>query len=366
LSKRIGIIDADLLDNGTRHPNLALMKISAFQKQSNNEITLLENYDNINEFDQVFISKVFSFTKVPVDLANYNNIRKGGTGFYPNGGRALSNLIEHHYPDYHLYDKYIEGQVQKGKDKKRFKDYLNYSIGFATRGCFRQCDFCVNKKYDHVFRHASVEEFLNKDRFGIYLWDDNIFGYSKWESVFDELDETGKPFQFRQGLDIRLVTDKKARRLSKVKYHGDFIFAFDHIKDKKLIIRKLDLWRKYTYKTTKLYVLCAYESQDELDIANTFERIRVLMKFGCLPYIMRYESYLNSKFKGMYVQLARWCNQPQFFKKKSFREFCIANQDYHKNKSTYCASYKAMIDFEKKFPSIAKKYFDLRYEDEKR
>ena len=28
MSKEIGIIDADLLDNGTRHPNLALMKIS--------------------------------------------------------------------------------------------------------------------------------------------------------------------------------------------------------------------------------------------------------------------------------------------------------------------------------------------------
>ena len=28
MPKTIGIIDADLLDNGTRHPNLALMKIS--------------------------------------------------------------------------------------------------------------------------------------------------------------------------------------------------------------------------------------------------------------------------------------------------------------------------------------------------
>ena len=27
---RVGIIDADLLDHGTRHPNLALLKISAF------------------------------------------------------------------------------------------------------------------------------------------------------------------------------------------------------------------------------------------------------------------------------------------------------------------------------------------------
>ncbi len=29
---KLGIIDADLLDNGTRHPNLACMKISTYYK----------------------------------------------------------------------------------------------------------------------------------------------------------------------------------------------------------------------------------------------------------------------------------------------------------------------------------------------
>ena len=33
MPKTIGIIDADLLDNGTRHPNLALMKIRGYQKE---------------------------------------------------------------------------------------------------------------------------------------------------------------------------------------------------------------------------------------------------------------------------------------------------------------------------------------------
>ena len=36
-----GIIDADLLDKGTRHPNLALMKISGFYKNHGNKISLL-------------------------------------------------------------------------------------------------------------------------------------------------------------------------------------------------------------------------------------------------------------------------------------------------------------------------------------
>jgi hypothetical protein len=37
---KIGIIDADLLDNGTRHPNLALMKISAWHKKAGDSVML--------------------------------------------------------------------------------------------------------------------------------------------------------------------------------------------------------------------------------------------------------------------------------------------------------------------------------------
>ena len=84
------------------------------------------------------------------------------------------------------------------------------------------------------------------------------------------------------------------------------------------------------------------------------------MKYGCLPYIMRFEKYKESKYKGMYTELARWCNQPNFFKKKSFRQFCEANRDYNKNEM--CASYQAMLLFERDRPDIAEKYFDMRFD----
>ena len=61
---KLGIIDADLLDNGTRHPNLACMKISTYYKNLGWRVTLLENYDNLDKYDLVTISKVFSFTQI--------------------------------------------------------------------------------------------------------------------------------------------------------------------------------------------------------------------------------------------------------------------------------------------------------------
>jgi hypothetical protein len=364
MDMRIGIIDADLLDNGTRHPNLALMKISAFHKKKGHSVTLLSSYTELDSYDKVYISKVFTFTNVPEGITSLPNVVIGGTGFFEDGGENLPHKIEHNMPDYDLYKDYANSEIEKGRKRSAVSDYLDYSIGFTTRGCFRKCSFCVNKKYDKAFKHSPVSEFYEPTRPYIYLWDDNFLAYGGWEAILDELEAIGKPFQFRQGLDIRLMTDRKAKRLSKTRYHGDFIFAFDHLEERELIEEKLKLWKRYCSKTTKLYVLCAYNSQDEKDIENTFERIRILMEYGCLPYIMRYESYKDSRWRTLYIQIARWCNQPQFFKKKSFRQFCKANQDYHRNRETKCAAYKSMIDFESAFPDIAEKYFDLRFDEE--
>ena len=360
---RIGIVDADLIDKGTRHPNLALMKLSGWNKEVGNEVSLLERYEDIPAYDKVYIGKVFSFTRVPENLHIYHNIQCGGTGFYEDGGDNLPDYIEHHMPDYNLYNDFINKQIGKGIKREHYSDYLDYSIGFMTRGCFRRCSFCVNKKYDHAFRHAHVKEFLDETRPKIYLWDDNVLAYSKWKEVFEELIATGRPFQFRQGMDIRLMTEEKAEFISRVKYHGDFIFAFDHIEDKKQIEKNLRIWKKYCKKTTKLYVLVAYDSQDIRDIVNMMERIKILMKCGCIPYVMRYEAYKSSEFKGLYIQIARWCNQPRFYKKMSFRQFCEANQKYHKNPETICSTLRTLRAFEHDYPDIAAKYFDLRFED---
>ncbi|MCJ7637782.1 MAG: hypothetical protein MUO21_09865, partial [Nitrososphaeraceae archaeon] len=312
----IGLIDADLLDNGTRHPNLALMKISGYYNNKGNDTELILDYNDLNSYDKIYISKVFTYTNIPIDINNHPKIKIGGTGFFFDKAPNLPDEIEHHMPDYHLYDKYISKEVARGIKLKHFSDYQDHSIGFTTRGCFRKCDFCVNKKYNSVFRHSKLSEFYDPTRKYIYIWDDNFFGYKKWYEVLDELDETGRHFQFRQGLDIRLINNDKAERLSKSKYKGDFIFAFDYLKDKSLIEKKLELWRSKTLKTTKLYVLCAYESKDVNDIISIFERIKILMKYKCLPYIMRFNGWEESKMRGMYINISRWANQPDFFKKK--------------------------------------------------
>lgn len=393
---KVAIIDADLLGR-TKHrfPNLVSEKISAYWKEQGAEVELKLDYEELEKYDHVFISKVFTDTKVPdwiaenVDMDSGKvtlpeNIHVGGTGFFFAQAPDLDEEIEHHMPDYHLYDEWINSEVLKAEREHekanknfnkvsfmvQFKEYTDYSIGFVTRGCFRKCPFCVNQKYDHVFRHSTLDEFYDPTRKKICLLDDNFLGGPDWRGVLNELIALKKPFKFKQGIDERLLTDEKCELLFSASYDGDYTFAFDNISDYDLIHEKLRLIRRYSSATNvKFYVLVGFESTDEKDIENMWKRVELLMRYQCLPYIMRYRNkndtpWKNSKYKGMYVTMARWCNQPSFFKKKSFRQYCEANQALVKTKGHICSSMRALNEFEKDCPEIAKKYFDLRFDEQ--
>lgn len=162
----VGIIDAEIVGkNKHRFPNLACMKISSFHKKVGDTVTLLLSYDEVEKYDLVYVSKVFIKTEIPCEPEDKTlkkestiiefyrdnsflkkpNIKYGGTGFYYEKAPKLPEEIEHCKPDYHLYDKWVDYCITNGAKEKEFDYYKNYSIGFLTRGCFRQCEFCVNK-----------------------------------------------------------------------------------------------------------------------------------------------------------------------------------------------------------------------------
>jgi hypothetical protein len=385
---KVGLIDADLLDNGTTFPNLAIMKMSAFLKSKGIHTELLMDGNNIDSYDVITVSKVFTSTNEPSFIHGYKgSVMYGGTGWYmgnahdnsfngirykdlhdlPNTKLFNGLLWGTQMPDYHIYDSFIETIRGNGKLKAYHSSYTDFSIGFLTRGCFRKCPFCVNRNESKVFKYSELSNFLDSDRKVISLLDDNFLGYAGWEDDLTELQATGKQFQFKQGLDIRLLTPNRASMLSKSKYYGDFIFAFDNIKDKDVISRKLDLWRSITDKSTKLYLFCGFEigtSRELLikDILELFERIEILMRYKCLGYVMRYKDYALHPMSNIYVQIARWVNQPSFYKKMSFRQFCELNQ---KGVQKECMSMRTLKSMYEEFPEYKSKldhYFNMEYE----
>lgn len=381
---KVGIIDADIIGRKKhRFPNLACMKLSSYYKSNGNDVVLLTNYDSLDKYDKVFISKVFTSTEVPEGVLNRDNVEYGGTGFFYDKAPPLPQEIEHIMPDYHLYDEWVAGCINNGAKSSEFTYYTDCSIGFLTRGCFRQCSFCVNKNYKKCSRHSSVYEFMDESRKKLCFLDDNFFACPEWRTIIAEVKATGKRFQFKQGLDERLLTDEKIHELVSWKYDGDYIFAFDNIEDKEVIEGKLKrLYELYPNfkRQLKFYVFCGYDKEDKYgddfwakDIETVFMRALTLAKYSALPYVMRYEKCYTSPYAGMYSVLGGWCNQPDIFKKFSFRMFAICrgmkNEDYQKYKRDYqsyltnggkkYSSWRYMEEFEKKYPEIAAKYFDI-------
>lgn len=380
---KIGIVDADLIGRRKhRFPNLACMKISAFHKRAGDEVRLCTDYGGLDEYDKIYLSKVFTNTEVPDHILSLPNISIGGTGFYYDKAPKLPDKVEHICPDYHLYDDWVADKLEHGGKRKDFTYYLDYSIGFLTRGCFRQCPFCVNQNYTRCCQHSPVSEFLDPERPKICFLDDNFFACPEWKSIIQEVKATGKRFQFKQGLDERLLTDEKIHEMMSWAYDGERIFAFDNIEDKEIVESKLRRVREL-YPTTKLhfkfYVLCGFDASGKYDdrfwvqdIRDTFERVRILASHQVLPYIMRYEKAYSSKYAGIYTSLAAWCNQPHIFTKFTFREFCVCcgmGSKYKKYKRDFASylrdggakgrAWRDMEEFERLCPDVANRYFDI-------
>ena len=335
------------------------MKISAYHKSGGADVFLKTDYNNLESFDKVFISKVFTDTPIDEKVLSLTNVQYGGTGFYYDKAPKLPDEIEHIFPDYHLYDSWVYDQIQNGVKPIELKYYTDYSIGFLIRGCFRQCQFCVNRNYKQVFVHSPLEEFHDPARPKICLLDDNFLGSSCWKEKLLELQSTGKPFQFNQGLDERLLTKEKCEILFSSKYDGDYKFAFDNIEDAELIENKLKMIRQYTNRSIKFYVFCGFDRKNiwnglfwKQDILDIMARIEILMKYHALPYIMRFMRYKESPYEKLYTELARWCNQPAFIKKKSFREFAKIREG--------SINWRTMLKAESEIIGLTK-YFDMKW-----
>lgn len=396
--QKVGLVDADLLCNGTRHPNLVLLKIAGYLWDNNIPFELIIDPNaDIKQYAHIFMSRVFTFTEEPAfylkaSAAERKKFHIGGTGYYANEkniqkfrelrDKDMEQLPKDEYlltltckhtgknginmavqmPYYHLYDEFVQNQIDAGFKRDKYKDYLDYSIGFLTRKCYRHCPFCVNKLEKGVEPYSKLEWFHDKTRPYVYFWDDNFLAapYNVWKPMLQHLIDNKISFQFRQGLDERQLAEsphgeEMAEMLSHAKYHGDFIYAFDNWRDRDLIERALRIWKRHCpNKGTKFYLFTGFMQKPDgfdkfyRDIWELFQRIRVLMQYGCVGYVMRHEDYHKAPIENLYVQVARWCNQQAFYKKMSFWEYAYRNQTFWEEQAGFNVpqKIKSFADFE--------------------
>lgn len=285
--KKIGLFDVD-----SKIPNLALMKLSTYYKEKNYKTEL---YSPIlhETYEKVFASKIFKFPHHN-DAYIREDMIKGGQGF--NIYNKLSFRIDHIYPDYDLYD-------------------CNYAMGYITKGCVRDCSWCIVPLMEgNIYAHANLEEFC-KDQEKVKLLDNNILAYKNHLKELKKLRDSGKRFDFNQGLDIRLITPENAKLLHEIKrWKGLRLrFAFDDINLEKTIKKKLEILNKVGISNGNLqfYMLIGFNTNH----LENIKRVEFLKKKGIAIFVMPFD-----KMDPYQKRFTRWINR-YFYKYETWEEY---------------------------------------------
>ena len=307
-----------LIDVDSKLPNIALMKLSGYYKNKGYNVELRKlNYDyypktkiiteiNAINYEKVFVSIIFPINKNVVIISNCKEIIYGGTGY--NLKIRLPNEIDDYEQDYSIYPS------------------NNCSYGFITRGCPNKCYFCfVPEKEGLLYEYRNIDQIIKHKK--VKFFDNNFLAYDKCEIVLKELIKLQIKCCFNQGLDIRLISEKRAKLLSNLNYLGEYVFAFDDITYKSIIINKLKILKKYIFKDWKIKFFIYTDAKMSLE--SIIKRIEWCKSNKCLPYVMRNINCWSSVNNHFYIDLAAWGNQPGIFKNMNFKTFINKR---HKNK----------------------------------
>ena len=242
---RIGIVNIE-----PKIQNTAYMQISYHHKSKGDAV---EWYDPAGEYDTIYCSSLFQFTDksdVPTEAVC------GGTGF-----DLTSKLPFDCDLDYSLYPE------------------CDRSFVWFSRGCIRNCDFCVVREKEGSLKSVEPKK-LNPKGKHVVVMDNNFFANPEWKKALWRLWEWGQPVDF-QGVDVRLLDDEMCQFLKYTRHHKQLKIAWDNpgydLTDK---IRNLT----HYVGTSKVmcYVLIGHDSTLEQDLLR-IERLRILK---VSPYVM--------------------------------------------------------------------------------
>lgn len=293
-----------LNDCGCKIPNLALMKISSYHKDLGDEVFLNE----CEKPNKVYISSLYSWEKAKVEtlLKKYPEAQVGGTGW--DLKKELPAEIEMAKPDYDLYSiknvyERMRGISSKESKLSKAETIVKAGLGFTSRGCIRNCKFCVVPKKEGKFRQESeIKDLLNPRSNTLILLDNNLTADPYIIPKLQEIRDRNLTVDITQGIDIRLITPEIARALSEVKHLRSIHYAWDLMENEREILKNIRILSRYikTYRHM-CFVLIGFNTTFEEDMY----RYRKLSEIGIKPYIMPYNNIYPSV---QHHHFARWIN----------------------------------------------------------
>lgn len=291
---KIGLVSVD----GHNFPNIALMKLSAWHKQQGDIVEWASPI--LDDYDRVYMSKVFTFTPDCLDIYHCNVVR-GGTG-YKDYDTVLPDDVEHICPDYSLYGN------------------TTTAYGFLTRGCVNKCPWCVvPNKEGYIRPNADIDEFIDNRKEAVLL-DNNVLASDWGLAQIERIVERKIRVDFNQGLDARIIAKNQdiARLLSKVKWSRYIRMAYDSSAVESYVMNAIYLLHQNGIPYSKMffYVLIGKDTDDAL------RRIYQLRKLGCKPFAQPYRDFSGKNQPTVeQKRIARWCNHKAIFNTVKYEDY---------------------------------------------
>lgn len=288
-----------LLAIDSNYPNLALMKISAYHKETGDNV---EWYNPLNHYEKVYAAKVFTFTPNYGFYIHADEVEFGGTGIDIH--KTLPEEMDSCTPDYSLYPS-IDSRT---------------AYGFLTRGCTNRCKWCVvPQKEGNIQPYMDVDDIAVDGRNRLILMDNNVLASDYGLSQIEKIVRKGYHVDFNQGLDARLVTEEVARLLARVKWIKRIRFGCDTYQQIAECERAIDLIQQHGYKG-EFFLYCILND----DIQESYYRVSYWKKYKkVLPHAQPYRSLTghNQVIPQWQADLAHWADRKEIYRTCNFYDF---------------------------------------------
>ena len=273
-----------LIDIDSKIENLALKKIEKYFLDRGDDVTW--NFPLAKtEADKIYVSCIFSWNKDKCD--EWEGIAEiGGTG--------------------HDIKKTLPPEIESIKPRM--------NLGFASRGCIRNCDFCfVPKKEGKIRAVGDVLDLWDGKAKNVIVLDNNILALPEhFALVCRQAREKKIRVDFNQGLDHRLINQDIVDLMKSIS-HVEYRFAFDHPSQINTVEKAINLLRKNNINRCSWYVLVGFNTTFEEDLF----RLNYLRSLNQNAYVQRYNATKDPK----YIPLARWANQRHIFNGMTWKQF---------------------------------------------
>lgn len=288
---RIGLID---VDGHNGFPNLALMHISAWHKA---QWDTVEWWDGFIHYDRVYKSKVFTFTPDINTVIDADEIVTGGTGYRDYG--SLAPEIEAVFPDYSIYP------------------HFKQAIGFLTRGCIRDCPWCiVPRKEGRICPASTWEKIKRPDSREIIFLDNNVLACSHGLEQIERMGHAQIWVDFNQGLDARLITPETAGLLAKLRWIEYVRLSCDTSSMLPIIQQAVEYLREAGIAKSRFWSYALVQ-----DVEEAYQRVMALRDMGITVFAQPYRDYGGGEPTGRQKAFARWVNAKAAFHSCTWEEY---------------------------------------------